>query len=210
MSTIVSVSKLWNDSHWKRWDDKYKYSKWGEAVACEWLARKKQWIVESVECEDSRYDAIVSGKKIEVKFQTSKNLSIEYCTDKMKPSGIMVTQSDYYLMINTGSSFIGGEWHNVGKVRLIPTHQLQRKVFETLEHGGQIVVHKGSGTGPGSHCIEIDPKSMINDGWIGDINFSKGADGSVFDFGPAPDMWSNQAIARIHDWVDLIDLARSR
>lgn len=196
---FIHINKLYQQSQWGQWDGHFKYSKFAEHVACELLARKKGWIVESVVCENNEYDAIVSGKKIEVKFSGFNDLHIEYCTASRKPSGIMTTKADYYLMINAGWARASGDnWDRVGKVRLIPVPKLQAMVIDALEGTGEIVRFDGT---PGSHCIKIDPKSMngtpTGDGYICDIGARHDEhDGWIFHFAGIKD-FSNRYTDRL-------------
>ena len=197
---VVSVRKLWDDrQHGGQFNLKFEYSKWAEQVVCEWLSRKRQMVIESItQGKDTRYDVMMSGKKIEVKFQTSRFLSIEYAYADGTPSGISLTESDHYLMVNQGSSSRSdGSWSKVGKVRLIPTHLLvdamKRKIAE-----GNITVWQPGITGPGSRCVHLDPKTDLpRDGWIGDVGYVEENDNVLFDFGPTPKEWSNKAVAKL-------------
>jgi hypothetical protein len=203
---VVNVRKLWDDNLWDgQFYAKFDYSKWAEQIVCEWLSRKKQMVIESItQGKDTRYDVMMSGKKIEVKFQGSRFLSIEYAYADGTPSGIALTEADHYLMINQGSSSDGnGGWDKVGKVRLIPTHLIRAAILKKIAVGDIHVWQPGS-TGPGSRCVHLDPKTDLpRDGWVGDVGYIETDTGPLFDFGPPPSEWSNQAIGRIAEALSL-------
>lgn len=197
---VINVRKLWNDSMWDgQFFAKFDYSKWAEQIVCEWLSRKKQMVIESItQGKDARYDVMMSGKKIEVKFQSGRYLSIEYAYADGTPSGISLSEADYYLMINQGSSSReDGSWAKTGKIRLIPTHLLRDAIKKKIDSG---IYHEwpAGKTGPGSRCVHLDPKTDLpRDGWVGDVGYAETDAGPVFDFGPPPSEWSNKAIGRI-------------
>lgn len=193
-NTIVSVNRLWKGK------DKFTYSKYAEALAAHWLAKDKQWIIEEYTTGfDARYDARLSGKRVEIKFQTSENLAIEYARPDYTPSGLFASESDYYLLINPGWSKKRGEWVQVGKVRLIKTSDLKQSVLKQIE-SGNAKLYPTNEDGPGSRVVYLDPKTdLLNDGWLGDIGCVKDEDGTLFNFGQTEIVWFNATLAAIYE-----------
>jgi hypothetical protein len=178
-NTIVSVNRLQNGS------DKFAYSKYAEALAAHCLAKNKQWIVESFSFgNDPTHDVIISGKKIEVKYQSTSYLSIEYARPDFTPSGISLSESEYYMMINPGKSKVKGTidtYKQVGKMRLIKTNDLLKAMYAQIE-AGNTIVHPAGPKGPGSRVVKINPKT-INHDWLGDIECVFDEDGCLFNYG---------------------------
>jgi len=111
------------------------------------------------------YDVQAMGLKIEVKFTNSNTIFIETSRFDGTPSGLSVTQADYYLVVHTG-------YFNkkIGKVKLIKTldlHNLNKsmvckeKVYKPWAQGS-----------PGARGFVID-RELKNDGWVGNINFNE-------------------------------------
>jgi len=116
------------------------------------------------------YDVqLKNGKKIEVKFTNSNKIFIETSRYDGTPSGLSLTEADYYLIVHTG--FFN---RKIGKVKLIPTVRLKAlDVAEICETKAYKPWKEGS---PGSRGFVIDRELGKADGWQGNISFNEIAD----------------------------------
>jgi len=116
------------------------------------------------------YDVQAMGLKIEVKFTNSNTIFIETSRYDGTPSGLSVTEADYYLVVHTG-------YFNkkIGKVKLIKTADLHDLNKSMVCPTKSYEPYLGS---PGSRGFVIN-KELKNDGWVGNINFD--VDKNAFD-----------------------------
>lgn len=180
----VVVNKLWNPALWPNINDMFEYSKWAELVVCDWISPITHWDIDSItRGEDDRYDVLMSGHKIEVKFSSSENITIEYANAKKKPTGIFATQSEYYLVVHTGWANHMDSWKKVGKIRLLDTNTLKSKVIDHIERGNFVALNDTAG--PGRRCVVLNSKtdfSRSTDGWLGDVPYQLTSVGHTYYF----------------------------
>jgi len=67
------------------------------------------------------YDFIIGNSKYELKISSKKNFVCEFAKNDGTPSGISLTESDYYIVISPGWTKLYGE---AFKLRIIPTKYL--------------------------------------------------------------------------------------
>ena len=130
---------------------------------------------EITEGYNPKYDFILGNKKIELKITSKCNPNIEFARGNGDASGLLLTESDYYLILSPGGS--RGEF--VGKLRLFKTVDLKTEMINAIGNK-DITIYEKSKLGPGSICFTLYPKN-INDYWIGDCGLIK-TDGKVTGF----------------------------
>lgn len=180
MDYVVNTTKLYKGNYEQKWT----YVNQAEEIAANFLAKHKKWMIESYSRGNvPEYDVIMNSQKIEIKFQGSNKLNIEYATAAGEMSGIMLTHSKYYLMFNTGKSQHDGHWVDVGKVRLIKTSDLKKAFLKKLLAGQCTTYHPAEGTNePGSRVVHINPKDDLpgyTDGWFADIKYTINANNEI-------------------------------
>lgn len=204
---LVNVKALWDRTMWPHRNDHFLYSKLCEGFACEFLYRITRWSVRSfTEGVDARYDVLINKAgtdiKVEIKFQTNDKIEIEYARADHQESGIFVSESDFYLVFNKGYSRdrATNEWLTVGKMRLIPTDFLRRKVLEKIERQ-EFFVYEPSGWSPGSRVVRLDPREDLHlqDGYISDVDIVIQDDMLMYDLGPVPNTWLHPTIEKLYN-----------
>jgi hypothetical protein len=180
MNYVVNTKKLYTGNYEQKW----LYVNQAEEIAANFLAKHNKWMIDSYSRGNvPEYDVIMNGHKVEIKFQASKKLSIEYATAAGEMSGIMLTHAKYYLMINQGKSNHNGMWVDVGKVRLIKVADLKKAFLKNLLAGESTVYHPvANSSEPGSRVVHINPKNDLpnyTDGWITDIKYTININGEV-------------------------------
>lgn len=113
------------------------------------------------------YDFMLGNKKIEVKFTSNCYPTIEFARADLRPSGLLLSQADYYLTISPG----GSKGKFVGKIRLYKRVDLLEKFIQTINSPltSNFKSYAPSDNSPGSICFELNPQN-INDIWIGDCD----------------------------------------
>lgn len=127
------------------------------------------------------YDFMFGNKKIEVKFTSNCFPKIEFARGDNRPSGLLLSQADYYLMISPG----GSRGKFLGKIRLYKREDLLKKFIEAVSNPlrAEFKYYPSSPNSPGSICFTILPQET-NDIWIGDCNLiTEGKKVAGFDLG---------------------------
>jgi len=142
----------------------YNYSEEAEKALMELVFPGTHYTI--TEGYNPRYDAMLpNGTKIEIKFTNSSKLFVEESYFNGKPSGISLSEADYYLVVQKG--FYGNGGGEIGKVKLIPTDDLifVREQCITKEY-------EPSNTSPGSRGFVVDRELGEFDGWLGNVSYS--------------------------------------
>lgn len=187
-TSVVEINSLWKDG-WR------EYSAHSERVVSEYLQRHLGiQFVSMTEGYAPEYDVLMSDGKYEIKITQNEYISVEFARADGSPSGISVSESDFYLIVHKGyGTWIDGKMRAVGKVRRIPTQTLKKVALSVAEHDeSRILVHEASVHGPGSMCVRLQASKLANDfkscgvkdGWIGDILLDTSSNGEkIYDFG---------------------------
>ena len=109
------------------------------------------------------YDFCLNSKRIELKLTSRSNPCIEFSRADGRPSGLLLSESDYYLILSPGGS--NGKF--VGKLRMFKTVDLKEKMLKEISLDKNIRVYPADSSGPGSAGFILNPKE-INDIWVGD------------------------------------------
>ena len=140
---IIDVSKLNTD---------YCYNSRAEnAIALSFCYHYDMVLNEQSYGLNSGYDVIINNKKVEIKVQTSGSPFIEYANYDMTPSGITLTNSDIYMILNPGMS-MGVRYM---KMRLFYTRELYRWVDNNVQNGAKDIAYKPDSMGPGSRGYKL-------------------------------------------------------
>ena len=143
----------------------YKYSESVETYISQMLSKQTNLPIQPVTTGFSpRYDFILGDKKIEVKITSKCKPEIEFCRYDARPSGLMTTHSDYYLIISPG----GSKGKFVGKIRLIETDQLKLIMLDKIFHN-EYTRYMPKFNSPGAMVYQLDPK-QTDDIWLGDCD----------------------------------------
>lgn len=110
-----------------------------------------------------KFDFMLNKKKVELKITGSCNPNIEFANGELEPSGLLLTESDYYVVLSPG----GSKGRFVGKFRIFDTKDLKKlMLFNLLEK--TVKVYEKNANGPGSVTFAIDPKYVRSEKWLGD------------------------------------------
>jgi len=147
-------------------DKGFEYSKQCEQCLGDILKNSYGIICEGyTEGYNPDYDFIADGSKIEVKFTSKVHPNIEFARYNKNPSGLLLSKSDYYLVVSPG----GSKGKFVGKIRLYETNDLKAYLVDCLMNQDDLVKYEPSGNSPGSICFKLEPKK-IEDIWLGDCD----------------------------------------
>jgi len=115
------------------------------------------------------YDVqLKDGTKIEIKFTNNPKIFIETNYYDGTPSGLLTTESDYYLIAHTGF------WKSkIGKIKLIPTETLI-DLYNTNKCKPKSYYPRNDS--PGSSGFILEKELGQNDGWLGNVRFDEESD----------------------------------
>ena len=143
----------------------YKYSELAEQAAADLVFGPCCQITEGF---NNKYDFVTpSGKKIEVKFTNNSKIFIEEEYYDGTPSGLSVTEADYYLIFCTGI----WKGKKIGKAKLIPVTDLL-----SIAPSCKRKSYPASTKSPGARGFILDRELGQNDKWIGNIRYNNGFD----------------------------------
>lgn len=157
----IIINNLWGDNG-------FQYSKEVEKYLGEKISNMYNMVYDDLtEGYNPYYDFKLNDSFIETKITSKVKPHIEFARYDKRPSGLLLTRSDYHLIISPGGS--KGEF--VGKVRLYKTNELKKHLIEILLAQGEqkLEIYKPSNNSPGAVCFELEPKT-IDDIWLGDCN----------------------------------------
>ena len=147
----------------------YNYSEQAEAALGELVFGQGCEVTTGI---DSRYDLLTpNNKKIEIKFTNAKTIFIETSYADGTPSGLAVSEADYYLIVQKG--FYQNQ--DIGKIKLISTDALRN-----VRYSCQLTSYPPSYNSPGSCGFRLGQELGQKDGWLGSIRFNNGYDLSGF------------------------------
>lgn len=109
----------------------------------------------------------------EVKFTSGDDVWIEYAYADGRQSGILISKSKFYVIVNHQQARIDERWIDVGKIRVYDTKELRKWVLRSLADGKhEIKPYKEAVGSPGSLNVKLKPKmheGEIPHIWIGDV-----------------------------------------
>ena len=107
------------------------------------------------------YDYYLGGKKIEQKISLKDGLELEFARYDGTPSGLTVTESDYYITCTPAMSKHGSEWVKVGKVRMYKVSDLFRILGTAPEDSPfRKVYEPNPDKGPGAQVLSFSEKDL--------------------------------------------------
>ncbi len=154
----IFVKNLYEGERTTRW----KYVDYAEGIVQNTMAEMFDLGVgKRTEGYSPDYDYYLGGKKMEQKVSATDGLSLEYARYDGTPSGLSVTESDYYITVTPNMSKHGSEWVKVGKVRMYKVADLFRILGTNPDDSPYKKVYEPSpNTGPGSRCLSFSEKDL--------------------------------------------------
>jgi hypothetical protein len=154
----IIVENLWHKDKDFRW----KYVDYAEGIVQNTMAEMFNIGVGGrTEGYAPEYDYYLGGKKIEQKISKNEGLELEFARYDGTPSGLSLTESDYYITVSPASSLHGSEWVKVGKVRMYKTSDLFRILGPAPEDSPfRKVYEPHPDRGPGSQVLSFSEKDL--------------------------------------------------
>jgi len=152
---IIIIKQLFEGTHWKEYNDHAEKLIQGVVSRFFNLDVGLRTVGYSPE-----YDYRLGGRKIEQKISAHRGLELEYAREDGRPSGLSLTESDYYLTLSPSGSKHNEGWVDVGKIRIFKTSDLFRILGTDPDSSPYKKVYKKKDGSPGARVLSFTENDL--------------------------------------------------